>query len=237
MKLIPVIFAVLLASCHADDKGKLLPHTEVVLKPGMSVTATNPNGTVTIKSDGKASRIFSGENWEKKSSLIPRRTRWYGSLGLYDPASSNSPYGRLLVDEGLLFFETESEALRYLYVGSTHYKPVFTNSGLVVGYRVEKIPGGEATRSVKLWQIYINGRKPTKMKGADDTSITLKGGTIPDTASPNEAPIGYEGTLGTQEYQPESNSEQDGAGQPATRPESKSDGSDNPQPESEGRSR
>jgi hypothetical protein len=31
--------------------------------------------------------------------------------------------------------------------------------------------------------------------------------------------------------------EQDGAGQPATRPESKSDGSDKPQPKSEGRSR
>ena len=31
--------------------------------------------------------------------------------------------------------------------------------------------------------------------------------------------------------------EQDGTGQPATRPESKSDGSDNPQPEAEGRSR
>ena len=34
-----------------------------------------------------------------------------------------------------------------------------------------------------------------------------------------------------------SDSEQDGAGQPATRPESKSEGSDKPQPEAEGRSR
>jgi hypothetical protein len=33
------------------------------------------------------------------------------------------------------------------------------------------------------------------------------------------------------------NSEQDGTGQPATRPESKSEGGDKPQPESEGRSR
>jgi hypothetical protein len=33
------------------------------------------------------------------------------------------------------------------------------------------------------------------------------------------------------------NAEQDGTGQPATRPESKSEGSDKPQPESEGRSR
>jgi hypothetical protein len=35
----------------------------------------------------------------------------------------------------------------------------------------------------------------------------------------------------------ESNSEQAGAGQPATRPESKSEGSDKPQPEAEERSR
>jgi DNA-binding transcriptional regulator of glucitol operon len=38
-------------------------------------------------------------------------------------------------------------------------------------------------------------------------------------------------------YNPHKEAEQDGTGQPATRPESKSEGSDKPQPESEGRSR
>jgi hypothetical protein len=36
---------------------------------------------------------------------------------------------------------------------------------------------------------------------------------------------------------PENQAEQDGTGQPATRPESKSEGSDKSQPKSEGRSR
>jgi len=224
------------ASCRDTRKGTLLPDTEVVLSPGMSVTATNPNGTITIEADGDASRIFSGAGWKVQSDLIPRTTRWYGSLGLYDPASSRSPHGRMLVDEGRLFFSSEADALRYLYVGSTHKKPVFNNRGLVVGYLVEVIPGGEPTRSVQLWQIYIDGKRPTSLKGADDSAIKVSGGTIPETASPTPAKIGYEMVLGKEEYQPEIGSEQADALQPTTAQDSKSEGNENPKPESEGRS-
>lgn len=197
-----LLFVLFACSCTSGNKGELLPHTEVVLTPGMTIAATNPNGTVTIHSDGNATRIFSGGGWNKKASLIPRTTRWYGSLGLYDPASSNTPHGRLLFDEGRLFFGSESEALRYLYVGSAYFKPVFTKDGLVVGYDVKPISGGEPTRSIQVWQIYINGRKPTAMRGADDSVITVSGGSTPTTASPNPAPIGYKKTLGRQEYRP-----------------------------------
>ena len=224
------------SSCTDNRKGALLSHTEVVLSPGMSVTATNPNGTITIEADGEASRIFSGAGWKKHSDLIPRTTRWYGSLGLYDPAFSRSPHGRMLVDEGRLFFSSEADALRYLYVGSTHKKPVFNNRGLVVGFHVEVIPGGEPTRSVQIWQIYIDGKRPTSLKGADDSAIKVSGGTIPDAASPTPATIGYEMVLGKEEYQPEIGSEQGGARQPTTAPDSKSEGSEKPKPESEGRS-
>lgn len=227
---------VISASCADNRKGKLLPHTEVVLSPGMAVTATNANGTITIEADGAASRIFSGTGWKKRSDLIARTTRWYGSLGLYDPASSSSPHGRMLVDEGRLFFGSESEALRYLYVGSTHDRPVFNNRGLVVGFHVESIPGGEPTRSVKLWQIYINGKRPTALKGADDSAIKVSGGAISDSATPTPATVGYEMVLGKEEYRPENGSEQGGARQPATAPDSKSEGSEKPKPESEGRS-
>lgn len=186
------------------SQSELLPYTEVVLKPGMAVTATNPNGTVTIQAGDGTARIFSGEGWKKKRNLIPRRERWYGSLGLYDPASSRSPYGRLLVDEGQLYFSDVSEALKYLYVGSDHFKPVYTNNGLVFGYDVETFgEGEEPTRSVQLWQIYIDGKRPTSMPGADDSSITVSGGEIPEVSTPYPAPVGYVSELGKEEYRPE----------------------------------
>jgi len=196
-----VLFCLLTAVSQGNDG--LLPYTETVLSKGMTITATNPNGVVTISGGSGTSRTFSGPGWSKKRNLIPRTTRWYGTLGLYDPAESDSPYGRLLVDEGKLFFDSESDALRYLYGGSGYSKPVFNNRGLVVGYHVENIPGGEPMRSVDVWQIYIKGKRPIALRGADDSAITVKGGSIPDTATPYPAPIGLEMTLGDKEYSPE----------------------------------
>ena len=186
----------------SEAQQNLPASTEFVLKDGMTITATNRNGTVTISAGPGTERTFSGDGWTKRRNLIPRDTRWYGSLGLYDPGESSSPYGRLLADEGRLFFKSESEALRYLYPGSDDMKPVFNNRGLVVGYHVENIPGGEPARSVEIWQIYINGQRPKSMRGADDAAISIKGGTIPETATPHPAPVGLEMTLGDEEYRP-----------------------------------
>ena len=194
------LLCVLLGSGLA--RAELLPTTEYVLTEGMNITARTPSGVLTITGGPGAKRTFSGEGWKKTADLIPRRTRWYGSLGLYDPAASFSPHGRLLVDEGRQFFDSESEALRYLYGGSTYFQPVFNNSGLVVGYHIAKIPGGDPARSVQVWQIYIKGRKPTSLRGADDSAVQMTGGKIPATASSHPAPVGYERALGKKEYVP-----------------------------------
>ena len=195
-----LVLALAISGC-TTDRG-LLSNTEFVLTKGMKVAATTANGTVVITAGEGTERTFSGDGWSKKRHLIARRTRWYGSLGLYDPAASYSPHGRVLVDEGKQFFATESEALRYLYAESEYFKPVFTGNGLVVGYHVEVIPGGEPTRSIEVWQIYINGKKPSSLHGADDSAIRVFGGDTPQSSSPNAAPVGYPRKIGDREYAP-----------------------------------
>ena len=207
MHRLPIIgLLVVFTSCSPGSRGKLLPHTEVVLTPGMTITATNSNGTVRIEADGKATRTFIGDGWKKQLRLIPRPTRWYGSLGLYDPAPAYRHGGRVLVDEGRLFFESENEALRYLYVGSERRRPVFTNRGLVFAYDVAPVRGDEPVRTIQIWQIYINNQMPTSMRGADDSAIEVTGGAIPESASPNASEVGYELVLGDEEYQPQKSS-------------------------------
>ena len=169
----------------------------------MTISAKTLNGRILITGGKETQRTFIGDGWTKRRYLIPRTERWYGSLGLYDPAGSWSSHGRLLADEGRLFFETESEALRYLYVGSDYSKPVFNNHGLVVGFHVENTPGGEPTRNVQVWQIYINGSVPDSLRGADDQAITVTGGSIPHQAIPHPAAVGYELELGDREYVPQ----------------------------------
>jgi hypothetical protein len=191
-----------LVSSLSSFAGAMLPNTEYVITKGMQVTANTPIGTISIVGGDGTDRSFSGNDWHAKRSLIPRTERWYGSLGLYDPASSSSPYGRIIVDEGRLFFDSESEALRYFYPGSNTFKIVYNNRGLVVVYSIIPIPGGEPTRSLKIWQIYVRGKIPQTLRGADDSAIQVAGGNIPESAEPNPAPVGYPVILGDREYVP-----------------------------------
>ncbi len=197
-----IAVAVLTGGCTSGRR--LEPYTEVVMSPGMRIEGTNPNGTLIITAGDGTLRSYSGDGWQKSIRLIARRERWYGSLGLYDPAASSSPYGRLLAEEGRLHFSSVDEALRWLYVGSLHTKPVFRNDGLVLCYSVAKVPdtGQVAARDVAIWQIYINGKRPTAMPGADDRAITVMGGSIPEASEPYPAPVGYVKVLGREPYDP-----------------------------------
>lgn len=185
-----------------QQRGKLLPHTETVLQSGDTIVVNHPHGSLTIQAGAGASRSFRGTGWKADHLLIPRKSRWDGSAGLYDPASSTTPYGRVLADEGRQFFSTESEALRFLNMGSEIFRPVYTNQGLVVGYSVSPVPGGEV-RSIRIWQIYIEEKKPALLRGAKDSLFGLAGRFAPDEARPANVRVGLERRLAAEEYRAE----------------------------------
>jgi len=72
----------------------------------------------------------------------------------------------------------------------------------VIAYQVVDIPNEKPTRYITVWQLYINGTKPSTLRGAVDGSIEIIGGTIPDKATPIPAPIGYEREISDKEYIP-----------------------------------
>jgi len=182
----------------------LEPYSEVVMSPGMRIEGTNPNGTVVVTAGDGTLRSYEGDGWEKSIRLISRVTRWDGSLGLYDPAGSSSPFGRVLVEEGRLHFSSVDQAMRYLYVGSFDTKPVFTNNGLVFTYSIAKPRESwqGTVRAVEIWQLYINGKRPTSLPGADDRAIEVSRGSIPDLSQPYPAPVGNYMVLGHKPYDP-----------------------------------
>lgn len=192
-----LVLALLLFGCRTSPYA----FTENVLSEGMVITASTPSGKISIGGQKGCSRRFSGENWSCTSTLIPRDTRWDGSLGLYDPAGSDSMHGRLLVEEGRQFFSSESEVLRYLRQESGYYgRLTYSNGGLVIAYKVTPIPDGLPTRSLDIWQVYINGHKPSSLRGAVDASITISGGQCPDAVSPFPAVVGYDREMAEKEY-------------------------------------
>ena len=175
---------------------------ENVLKPGMTLVAENANGELRITSESDIQRDIRGKDWKKNTRMLRRKERWNGSLGIYSPGRSNGRTDRLVYSEGQLFFDSESDALKYLYVGSLRSKPIYTNDGLVFSFYESQGPRGMVARSVEVFQIYIQGKKPTQLRGADDDAIKLEGGTTAESAEPQAAPVGYEIIPGKEEYQP-----------------------------------
>jgi hypothetical protein len=183
----------------------LQDHTETVLSPGTRIEATNANGTVIVTAGEGTRRTFEGDGWKKTIRMTARSERWFGSLGLYDPGTSAGRATRVMAEEGRIYVDSADDALKYLYVGSTHYQPVYTNSGLVFSHSVAE-PWDPETQprvhDIQIWQIYVKGRRPTTMPGADDEAIRLIGDEPPDTSEPHPAPIGEEMVLGKEPYKP-----------------------------------
>jgi hypothetical protein len=172
---------------------QLHSYTEVVLNPGMKLTARTPNGVLTILAERGTRRTYRGDGWNKSISLIARTSRWYGSLGLYDPAESYSPYGRLLVEEGRQHFSTQAAAEGWLRgrsreAGVGKGRLILTSDGLVLRYSMSAVPGsGVPTAQVDLWQLYVNGRHPHGLPGAEDGALRIDGGAVAEVSTPRSS--------------------------------------------------
>jgi hypothetical protein len=206
-----IVFVLVMAAGCSSDR-RLKPHTEVVMSLGMQIKCEHPNGSLVVTAGDGTLRTYEGDGWRTSIRLIARDQRWDGSLGLYDPASSSGPDGRVLAQEGRLHFQSIDESLHWLAVGSAHDKPVYRNDGLVVCYSVAdpKVAGREPNRCVEVWQIYVEGKRPTSIPGADDNAIKLSGGAIADTSKPYPAPVGLAMRLGKEPYDPRKPSGIDG---------------------------
>jgi hypothetical protein len=191
-----VVVALLMAVGCSSER-RLKPYTEAVMTPGMKIECDHPNGAVYVTAGNGTLHTYGGNGWQKAIRLIARDQRWNGSLGLYEPAESSTPYGRVLAEEGRLHFSSIDEALRWLAVGSAHEKPVFRNDGLVVCYSVA---GAVEARDITVWQIYVDGKRPTYIPGGNDLAITVTGGGIAEASEPYPAPVGMAMVFGDKPF-------------------------------------
>ena len=161
--------------------GPVPGESEVVMSPGMRIIATTPAGTITITAGKGLKRSFSWDGATRSVEMWPREKRWYGSLGLYFPGSGHhwrehNGITRAVVNEGQQHFESVEEALKWInmrkgqrYIGGRPAMQfVYRNDGLMIGF------GKTLERNqlnVDVWQIFIDGNKPTKLEGSDDDKI------------------------------------------------------------------
>jgi hypothetical protein len=142
--------------------------------PGDTVTATTAVGTIQIRADEWLKRSYSWEGATRSVVMRPRDERWDGSLGIYYPGSGrhweeHNGITRGVVQEGQHHFDSVEAAM--VWIRKQEWMPyVYRNDGLMVGWT--KLPAREQL-NVDLWQILVNGRKPTTLPGANDAAIRV----------------------------------------------------------------
>ena len=142
--------------------------------PGQTITATTPVGTIAIRADDWLKRSYTWEGATRSVVMRPRTRRWYGSLGVYYPGSGrhwkeHKGITRGVLQEGQQRFESVEQAVDW--IDKWVWMPrVYTHDGLVVGWA--KVPEREQL-NVDVWQILVNGQKPSTMPGATDSAIRV----------------------------------------------------------------
>ena len=179
-KILLCIFIVFnLVSCGESVPTEPYPYTELAMEPGMIIEATNKNGTVIIEYLSPLERRYKWGRHDEIRTLMPRKERFTGRLGAYDPATTFiMSYGpRIVADDSQMHFKNMEEVKAELYQGSAVMDWVYTDDGLVIGF--EEIPSRKQV-SIDVYQYYINGKKPTKIEGSRPENIKI-------TKRPNKA--------------------------------------------------
>lgn len=165
-KLVLIPFAMMIIGCA----GK-----EMVMTPGMTISATNLNGTIGIKAGEGLERSYFWDNKQITVKMLPRNERWLGSLGAYSPGGGIDVHA--VVEEGQQHFCCEKEALEWLSWRNEVLDWIYTHEGLVIGYRSAKNPiENRFFLHVYVWQFFINGQMPKNLPGAKTNRIAVSYG-------------------------------------------------------------
>jgi hypothetical protein len=149
-------------------------NNETVMTEGMHISALTDQGQIIISAGHGYERTYAWGKCYGTVEMWPRTERWYGSLGLYYPGPGShwkkcEGILRAVVQEGQQHFKSVQEALDWIH-SYTYFKFVYSNDGLVVGWKL--VPAREQL-SAEIWQIFINGKKPTSLPGASANAVRV----------------------------------------------------------------
>jgi Ankyrin repeats (3 copies) len=163
----------------ADDAkpraGRLPAGCEVVMSPGMRITATTPVGTIAITAVDELTRSYTWDGATRAVEMSPQAARFFGSLGLFHHPQGEhwrDHHGitRCFTEDGQQHFKTVEEAMKWSK--ERDWLPfVYRDDGLMVGWN--KFLGGK-TLHVEVWQIFIDGKKPKRLPGSHDEKIVVE---------------------------------------------------------------
>jgi ankyrin repeat protein len=169
----------LLPDALADDdqpRGGRLPATcEVVMSPGMKIIATTSVGTIAVTAVDELTRSYTWDGATRAVEMEPQKSRFFGSLGLFFDGAGvhwreHHGIARCSTEEGQQHFRTVEEVMKWIKEPE-RMKPVYRDDGLMVGW-FKDLPRKKL--DVHVWQILINGKKPTRLPGSQNDKIVVE---------------------------------------------------------------
>lgn len=156
-----------LVGCSCRDE------SELVMPKGSFIEATNRQGTMRIDALDKYTRRYTWKGKNKTFRLLARAKRWFGSKGAYRPTGDRDMHA--VLEEGQQHFSSIEEIYPWLVAQNYNGRRevIYTSDGLVVVWQEQRHPTAPnySALSVDVWQIYVNGEKPSALMGANDTAI------------------------------------------------------------------
>ena len=148
---------------------------EAVLNPGESLYFENNNGSGTITYVSPLKRKFTfSDGSEGTISMIARKKRFLGKLGIYNPGERWFYEGwkgkRIVATEAEMHFESIEEAQRFMVEGSKVQDWVYNSSGYVVGF-FESPQRNQI--SITLYRYMVNGQPLKNIPNYDNQRVAL----------------------------------------------------------------
>lgn len=170
------VFVVVSMAALAQSAGseESVAKNETVMSPGMEIRATTSLGQIQVIAVDELTRSFMWEGATRSVKMSPRVERWYGSLGIFCPGAGehwkeHNGITRCVAEEGQQHFKSVEEAVEW--IRSLAWLPhVYRDDGLVVGWG-KTLPRKQL--NVEVWQIFVNGKKPTHLPGSENDKISV----------------------------------------------------------------
>jgi len=181
-----ILFIFLLVICTGCVSGSNIKNQtiakETVLKAGMTLCAICGDEKICIFAEDDYKRIISWDGVSRAITLVPRKKRWHGLLGLVSPpppddhCKYHNGITRILVEEAQINIPNLDPFYRSINSPFEKTNTVYRDDGLWVKWhkavKPDRGPGGAL--DIMIFQILINGKKPEHLIGSRNDKITLE---------------------------------------------------------------
>jgi hypothetical protein len=157
---------------------------EAVLNAGETICATKNVETICISSCNIRMRKISWQGSDFSITLIPREKRWHGKLGLISPNypdnmwKTNNKIIRVSIQEAYIYYSSVgdfNDSLDFPKIDD-RYNVVYNDDGILLMWYQSELPD-HTYLDVSIFQILINGEKPTRLDNSQNDKIVILPGT------------------------------------------------------------